>query len=171
MIKKINIFVFILVSIYLTAVLIPEFDKVQAETVEIQPIETIDVQKAKIDTMSVVEIIDYVAPQFNQDPKLISKISYCESGHTKKNHDNNRGYNVTGIHDKTWYGWLPLYEKERGETLDIDSTFDQLKMMSWAFSKGSSYRNQWTTYVAYTNGGIYTFYSKLLKAWFTVKCS
>lgn len=119
---------------------------------------------------TVIEIIGEIAPQFEQDPKLIEKITWCESHHEVKSHDGGRGTNVTGIHDKTFDGWLPLYEKERGETLDKASTYDQIKMMSWAFSKGDSYRNQWTTYVAYMNGGTYSFYSRLLEAHFTVKC-
>ena len=170
MIKKINILVFILLSSYLAIVFTPEFDRAQAEVL-VQPVVEVEVLQNNVKTMSVVEMIDYIAPQFNQDPKLISKISWCESKHKVLSHDGGRGVNITGIHDATFRGWLPLYEKERGETLNKDSTFDQLKMMSWAFSKGSSYRNQWTTYVAYMKGGTYTFYSRLLKGTFTVRCS
>jgi len=119
---------------------------------------------------TVIELIDYIAPQFEQDPNLISKISYCESWHKIVKHDGGRGVNITGIHDSTFNGWLPEYEKEVGETLDIKSSFDQLKMMSWAFSKGESYRDDWTTYVAYKKGGEYTFKSKLLGKIFTVRC-
>lgn len=126
--------------------------------------------KKQIASMTVVEMIDYIAPQFDQDPKLISKISYCESNHVVTSHDGGRGRNITGIHDATFDGWLRLYQEENHETLDKGSTYDQIKMMSWAFSKGPSYRNQWTTYVAYTKGGTYAFYSKLLKANFIVHC-
>lgn len=118
----------------------------------------------------VKDIIEEVAIKFDQDPILINKISFCESRHKVASHDGGRGINVTGIHDKTFKGWLSLYEKETEETLDINSTYDQLKMMSWAFSKGEKYRRQWTTYVAYKNGGTYTFYSKLLKGTYTAKC-
>lgn len=116
------------------------------------------------------EMVVCAATQFNQSPELISKITWCESHHKVKSHDNGRGFNVTGIHNKTFDGWLPMYEKEVGETLNKDSTYDQLKLMSWAFSKGPEYRNQWSTYVAYTKGGTYSFYSRLLKAHFTVYC-
>lgn len=120
--------------------------------------------------MSTSQMIDYVPKLFDQDPKLISKITWCESHHIAQDHDSGRGFNITGIHDKTFDRWLPLYEKERKETLNKDSTYDQLKMMSWAFSKGDSYRNQWTTYVAYKNGGTYAFHSNLLNKDFVVKC-
>jgi len=121
-------------------------------------------------TLSVNAMIEEIAPKFGQDPKLISKITWCESQHKVANHDGGRGINITGIHDKTFKSWLPMYEKEMGETLDIKSSYDQLKLMSYVFSKGESYRRQWTTYVAYINGGTYTFYSKLLNGKFTAKC-
>lgn len=120
--------------------------------------------------MTVEQMIDSVAPTFNQDPKLISKISYCESHHKVKPNDGGRGVNITGIHDATFDRWLPLYKKETGETLNKKSTLDQIKMMSWAFSKGENYRDDWTTYRAYIRGGTYTFYSRLLKKTFTVYC-
>lgn len=120
--------------------------------------------------MTVDEMISGTAPRWKQDPALISKISYCESHHLVAVHDGGYGKGVTGIHANTFERWLSAYKKENGETLNYDSTYDQLKMMAWAFSKGDSYRNQWTTYVAYTNGGTYSFYSKLLKGHFTVHC-
>jgi hypothetical protein len=124
----------------------------------------------KVSDPTVEEMIYKIAPVFKQNPEIISKISFCESHHIVVSHDGGLGINITGIHDTTFYGWLPKYEKEMGETLNIESTYDQVKMMSWAFSKGESYRTQWTTYVAYKNGGEYSFYSKLLKANFTVHC-
>ena|SRR3990167_9913691 len=122
-------------------------------------------------TRDVKSMIQEISPRFNQSPTLISKIMWCESNHKVALHDNGAGKGVTGIHKNTFRGWLPLYEKEWSETLRYDSSYDQIKMMSWAFSKGNSYRNQWTSYVAYTNGGTYAFYSKLLKKDFVVKCS
>jgi D-alanyl-D-alanine dipeptidase len=126
---------------------------------------TIDIEK-----LTTEQMIDRAAKQFNQDPKLISKISYCESQHKIKSHDGGRAVNMTGIHDTTFKLWLPRYEKDTGETLNMKSTYDQFKMMSWAFSKGESYRDDWTTYVAYLKGGEYTFYSRLLEGTFTAKC-
>jgi len=124
----------------------------------------------EVKPLSVKEMAYLTAMQFGQDPTLISKIMMCESGGRVASHDGGRGVNVTGIHDTTFKGWLPLYQKEVGETLDIKSNYDQLKMMSWAFSKGDTYRRQWTTYRAYKNGGTYTFYSTLMKRWYTVTC-
>ncbi len=122
----------------------------------------------KVNSMSYREMVEYIAPQFNQSPKLINKISMCESGHKILPHDNYRGVNITGIHDTTFNGWLPQYEKEVNGTLDIKSQFDQLKMMSWAFSKG--YANQWTTYRAYKNGGTIVLRNSYTKELFTSQC-
>lgn len=162
--KTLKIIFWIIIGV--TILLIPQI------IINRHPIEvkTIELQAAPVPD-TVVGMIDYIAPQFGQDPQLISKIAWCESGHKVKSHDGGRAVNITGIHDRTFDGWLPLYKADRGETLNKDSTFDQIKMMSWAFSKGSSYRNQWTTYVAYTKGGTYAFYSRLLKDHFVVKCS
>jgi len=124
----------------------------------------------EVKPLSVKEMAYLTAMQFGQDPTLISKIMMCESGGIVASHDGGRGVNVTGIHDNTFNYWLPKYEKDTGETLDITSTYDQLKMMSWAFSKGDTYRRQWTTYRAYKNGGTYTFYSILLKNTYTSRC-
>jgi hypothetical protein len=140
------------------------------------PSSTISYQSVSPETVThetpktIPEMIDEIAPKFEQSPKLIKKITWCESNYQVKVHDNGHGKGVTGIHKKTFQLWLPKYEKEQGETLNYDSSYDQLKMMSWAFSKGDSYRNQWTSYVAYMNGGTYSFYSKLLGKNFTVKC-
>lgn len=122
----------------------------------------------KVSEPTVSEMVATIAPKFNQDPQLITKIIMCESGGKIQSHDGGRGLNITGIHDATFNGWLKEYEKEYNETLNKDSNYDQIKMMSWAFSKG--YSNQWTTYVAYMNGGEYTFYSKMLGKTFTARC-
>lgn len=106
---------------------------------------------------SVVELINYVAPMYGQDPELIGKITWCESGNIVASHDGGQGKNVTGLHDETFDVFLPAYIKKYGETLDKKSTFDQLKMMSFIFSLGEKERRLWTTYVAYKNGGSYTF--------------
>jgi hypothetical protein len=127
------------------------------------------IEEVEID-YSVPSIIERIAPLFDQDPQLIYKITWCESNHKVVSHDGGRARNVTGIHNATFKGYLPSYEKEMGETLDIHSTYDQIKMMSFMFSKGEKTRRLWSTYRAYTNGGTYTFYSKLLQGTYTSRC-
>jgi len=159
----------LLILAFLALILLPK----KSSSTNAEVIVSEDPQQATVvlpSEMTIEQMILDVAPRFKQDPLLISKISWCESHHEVKVHDGGHGLGVTGIHKRTFAGWLPLYEKEQGETLDYGSSYDQLKMMSWAFSKGDSYRNQWTTYVAYMNGGTYSFYSRLLKGHFTVRC-
>lgn len=123
----------------------------------------------KVSNMTVEQMINYIAPLFNQSPKLISKITWCESNHKVLPHDGGAGVGVTGIHKATFDGWNIMFEKEFGFKLNYNSTFDQITMMSYVFKKGDSYRNQWTTYVAYSNGGTTTLFSKKL-GYFTVTC-
>lgn len=132
--------------------------------------EPVEVQKVDVNKMSYQQMIDYIAPQFNQDPYYIKKIVWNESNFKIQSHDGGRARNITATHDNTFKGWLPEYEKERGETLDINSQYDQIKMMSFAFSKG--YSSQWSTDVACKSpNGTYTFISRTLGGkQFTVKC-
>lgn len=116
-----------------------------------------------LEAMSVPEMIEHISPQFGQSPSVIKTIVCSESDFLVLPHDGNKGTNVTGIWDSTFDGWLPQYEKENGETLNKHSTYDSLKMMSWAFSKGDEYRYQWSTYHAYINGGSAKIWSRYYK--------
>lgn len=104
---------------------------------------------------SIPELIDYIAPQFNQSPELIKKIAYCEANYRHfPVHDGGQGIGTTGILKTTFNGWT----KQMGRTdLRYESNYDQIYVMAWAFSQGEHYRDDWTTYVAYKKGGTYTF--------------
>ena len=125
--------------------------------------------KEKIEKMTYVEMVHYIAPQFNQDPEEIKQIIWNESNFRIQLHDGGRAKNITAIHDRTFKSWLPQYEKEMGETLNMHSQFDSIKMMSWAFEKG--YKTAWTTAVACdSKDGTYSFYSNLMGKHYTVIC-
>lgn len=134
-------------------------------------ITTAEAPNKSIDEYTIIEMINEVAPRFNQDPKLIKGITWCESNHRVVVHDGGYGKGVTGFHKKTFDRYLKMFIEEGGENLNYNSSYDQLKLMSYAFSKGESARREWTTYVAYKNGGTYAFYSRLLKKNFVVNCS
>ncbi|MCF7843893.1 hypothetical protein K9M47_03270 [Candidatus Gracilibacteria bacterium] len=157
--KKIVLVHLLLIAILLIVFLFPK-DLIAEDIVTSPTISNKD--------LSVIEMIENIAPTFNQDPNLIKKIIWCESGGKDLQHDGGHGQGVTGIHKKTFDYWLIAYEKEYNETLNYVSTYDQIKMMSFAFSKG--YANQWTTFVAHKKGGEYTFYSRLMGKTYTAKC-
>lgn len=124
--------------------------------------------KTKLDSMSIQELIDYIAPQYGQDSVLIKKVVWCESGFNPNAiHDGVHGRGVTGFHKNTFNSWKIRFNRPE---LKYESNFDQITLMSLAFSKGEGYRDDWTTYVAYTRGGTYTFYSNLMKKTYTVVC-
>lgn len=119
------------------------------------------------DTYTIPELVDYIAPQYNQDPALLKKIIYCESGFRHESiHDGGLGKGATGLHRATFMGW----SKEMGVDLDYNSSMDQIRVMAWAFSQGGHYRDDWTTYRAYMNGGTYTFTQKKTGITYTSRC-
>lgn len=67
-------------------------------------------------------------------------------------------------HKQSFENHAKLY----GEELDYYSTYDQIKLGTWAIANGRG--NEWTAYRAIKNGGTYSFYSKLLNKHFTAKC-
>lgn len=119
------------------------------------------------ESMTIPELINYVAPQYGQDPALLSKIAWCESNHDiNADHDGGRGKGATGLHRTTFIGWA----KEMGQELDYNSRMDQIRVMAWAFSQGESKRDDWTTYRAYMNGGTYTFKQSKTGITYTSRC-
>lgn len=56
--------------------------------------------------------------------------------------DNGKAYGIAQFHKPTFERW----SKELGEELDYYSCHDQIKLMSWAFSKGDKYKRHWTAW-------------------------
>jgi len=105
--------------------------------------------------------------EFGSDYQLVLSVVSCESHFNPKTiGDKGLALNIGQFHRDTFLSM----SKEFGEQLDYNSYYDQAKLISWAFSQGESYKRQWTTYVAIKNGGEYSFYSKQLKDWYTIKC-
>lgn len=57
-----------------------------------------------------------------------------------------------------------------GETLNIHSYADQIKLIAWTSVNTPKEMNHWTTWRALQNGGIYTFTSKKTGKTYTVTC-
>lgn len=120
-------------------------------------------------------IIKY-AEQFDTNPELLLKIANCESQfNPEAKGDKKDGvYLAVGLyqyHLDMWNGSVELYKKEvADENLSRDSFQDQAKITAFIFAKHPELRKKWTSYVAYINGGTYSFYSKLLGKHYTVVC-
>lgn len=111
-----------------------------------EPAEQVEVI-SKIEPKTIPEIIKEKAEKYNQNYTTLSKVIFCESSfQTTVSHDGGRGKGVTGFHKDTFNRWLKVYMKETNQTLNYDSNYDQIELMSWAFSKGENYRNDWTSY-------------------------
>lgn len=65
-------------------------------------------------------------------------------------------------------GTFTQYSKQLGEKLDYNSSYDQLKLMSYMFSINKA--DHWTAHRALKNGGEYTFYSSFEQRWITSYC-
>ncbi len=116
-------------------------------------------------TVPVEETYLDLAIKYQVDYNLMRSISSCESGGSMEAiGDGNRAFGEFQYHVGTWEN----FTKRMGENLDITSRYDQWKVTAWALSNGHG--KHWTSYVAIQNGGTYSFYSKLLKKHFTVKC-
>lgn len=120
-----------------------------------------------LEEYSVPELIEHYAQIYEQDPVLLKKVAECESKYEKDlSGDGGYAYSVFQFHKDTFDRW----SKEFGAPLDYESYHDHIKLAVWSFAQGEEYRRAWTTYVAITKGGEYSFYSKLLKKNFTVVC-
>lgn len=67
-------------------------------------------------------------------------------------------------------GTFDKLSKLMGETLDIHSYSDQIKLTSWVSVHAPSEMQNWTTWRAIQNGGVYTFTSQKTKKKYTVIC-
>lgn len=120
-------------------------------------------------------IVEY-ANRFGTDPNVLLKVADCESHYDPKavgDYKNGEylAINIYQYHSGTWDEFVEIYQKEvYDEQLERDSYQDQAKVTAYIFAKHPEFRKRWTSYVAYANGGTYTFYSKLLEKEFTVVC-
>lgn len=119
-----------------------------AERVEATPIIESSKTITQKSTEEVVkDIIREKSEKYNLSYSMMSKVIFCESGfQADANHDGGRGKGVTGFHRSTFNGWLSKYQRETGQTLNYESAYDQIELMSWAFTKGEQYRDDWTSY-------------------------
>ena len=125
----------------------------------------LEIEETPVSELSIDEQIDHYATLYGVDNSLIKKIVQCESNYkTTAIGDGGRARGLLQYHQ----GSFERHEKLFGEDLDYHSSHDQIKLGTFAISKGMG--REWTSYRAIMNGGEYSFYSKLLQKNFTVRC-
>jgi len=138
--------------------------KAQANTT---PLEVIDLSE-----LSLKDYIKIYSKEFGVDSELLYDVMMCESGGKKVKGDGGRSHNEFQWQVPTWNMYVKKYSQEYGETkFDIHSMHDQIKLTSYAFSKGEQAKEMWSAYRAIKNGGKYSFYSKQLKGHYTAVCN
>jgi hypothetical protein len=114
--------------------------------------------------------IDHFAKLYGVDGSIVSKVIECESEgrHYAENGmiqgDGGLSMGIAQFQKSTF----ERMEKKLGEDLNYESSFDQIKLLSFAISQG--WGREWTAYRAIMNGGTYSFYSRQLNKHFTVHC-
>jgi hypothetical protein len=128
----------------------------------------------KTERQLILESISTNAAQYKINRDESYSLLMCESGlNPRAKGDSKDGVylatNIAQYHRGTFNRHNEAFFKEYGYYLSADSWEDNIKLQSFALSKG--WGNEWTMYRALKNGGTYSFYSKLLKKDFTVTCN
>lgn len=120
--------------------------------------------------LPIESIVGIYAEQYGVDPRVGIAVLKCESkGRQNTIGDNGNAKGIFQYWDETWNRHYREFYKLTGIELDKNSPADNARLAMWAFSTGKA--NEWTTYVAIQKGGEYTFYSKKLGKFFTVRCN
>lgn len=126
----------------------------------------LQIAQADIQKSTTKELIKKYAEVYNVNDKVMLAMMNCESsGNQSAIGDGGRAYGIYQYHNGTW----ERLEDKIGKDMDITSEHDQVQMTAYALSQGMG--SQWTSYRSIMNGGTYSFYSKLMKQHYTVKCS
>ncbi len=123
--------------------------------------------------MTTLEMIKYYSGKYGSDPSEVYSVGMCESG--LRNNvvgDNGHSFGAFAYFKSTWDRYVKIYNERFGlsEKLDINSIHDQIKLTAFVFSLEEVNKKEWTTYVAITKGGTYSFYSSFHKKDFTISC-
>ena len=130
------------------------------------PLQIAQAEQSITTEYSTTELIKKYAQVYNVNSKVMLAMMRCESsGNQSAIGDGGRAKGLYQYHTGTW----ERIEKKLDKDMDINSEHDQIHMTAYALSQGMG--SQWTSYVAIKNGGTYSFYSRLMKQHYTVKCS
>lgn len=117
--------------------------------------------------LSPKEVITYYSDIYGADEKLLLAMADCESNFNPSAiGDGGRAKSIFQYHRGTFDRYAKLF----GQQLDYHSYHDQAKLTAWLSVSNPKALNEWTSYRAIQNGGVYKFYSKLLQRHFVVYC-
>lgn len=141
-------------------------------------LETVEVAKTETPKATATDLIIKYAAIYEADKTELIKVGSCEShlGKLKGGDYKNGVYLARGLfmyHKGTWNKAVSLFKKEMNQPdriFSIDSIEDQAEVTAFIWAKHPDWKKQWSTYVAYKNGGTYSFYSRVLEKYFTVTC-
>lgn len=119
-------------------------------------------------TLKPEEVIEYYHEKYGGDLEMNKAIARCESGFNEKViGDSGRAKSIYQYHKETFYRHAKLLGLEG---IKWESYHDQAQLFAKTAVDRPDLLSEWTTYRAIKNGGVYTFYSRLLKKTFTVRC-
>jgi hypothetical protein len=102
---------------------------------------------------SSAEIVRHFTNLYGSDYDLVMSVLFCESNFRMVPGDGGKSYGHAQYFKETF----TRHSKALGEDLNYESSFDQLKLISFDYSYSEAYRKEWTTYRAIQNGGTYIF--------------
>jgi hypothetical protein len=127
--------IIIAVSILLLILLISHYKKTHIPPPEVK-IDALQAHIALIDSMSVPELIEYLAPE---NAAELKKVAYCESRYNPQAvGDHGLAKGILQFHQ----GTFNTYSNQIGEQLQYESTYDQIKVANYMWNKGQAH--QWT---------------------------
>lgn len=118
---------------------------------------------------TVTALLEHFAEEYKTDPVALLKVGKCESGYKEnqwnKVDPNGGSKGFMQFQTRTFYS----YAAKLGiPNPDIWDKVHQAQVAAYMFSIGEG--KQWTTYMAYKNGGSYTFWYKPLNKYMTIYC-
>ena len=134
---------------------------------EVTPMEVIELKDGI--TVEQYEMFDKYSKIYGANFDDLIMVAKCESRYKHENLYGDKGtsYGIFQYQAPTF----KRYSSLMGEELNYKSEEDQIKLTAFIFAKHPEERKAWTTWVAYTKGGSYTFYSGLTNKKHTAFCN
>lgn len=88
------------------------------------------------------EQLEVFAQEYGASFTELDRVAKCESGYRMVYGDGGLAYGVFQYHRPTF----EAFSKVKGEKLDYYSSYDQMKLTAFIFSKGEKYKYHWSCY-------------------------